>query len=367
MTMKDSNGKEKNCTTAPSTSNMTTSTVGARAASTGQGAWCTVNGGPTGLSSSMHAEVGRVDAAAASPTDRRDGEGPGLAAADAMVGGEIPETDGGMYVAVSVEAVPRALDKWGVTILRVPGLREHLTGEVLKGVELFAKDTQPIFKGVRVDESGKYVDEVVDGKPTGYHESNYGSKKRRQILIKPQDQVLQAFCGVLAPIINEVAGASGLKRPIVHPPNLLLNLQDEGRTPVGRQGWHTDLSEGQEGFVLIAAVQNTSLLVFPESHMVVKEFWRLDDLVDNKVIPESDLTAWIQMRTFRPLRLRLTPGDVVFLGGHTVHAGDRGVDGQPSFRLHWNVTESKDGRRGPKSNETRHLHEYGEPFAKAFE
>jgi hypothetical protein len=50
---------------------------------------------------------------------------------------------------------------------------------------------------------------------------------------------------------------------VVLKPNLLFNVQRKNETPIQRQGFHIDLTLAERGFVVIAAVQKISLLVFP--------------------------------------------------------------------------------------------------------
>lgn len=164
------------------------------------------------------------------------------------------------------------------------------------------------------------------------------------------------------PIIREVAESCDLQNTSMSVPTLLVDMQPEGQRLVGRQGWHTDLKEGQQGFVAIGTTQETSMLFYPESQRVVEEFWRLDGMVRDEEIPESDLTTWMQMRIFKALRLRMSVGCLVFLSGHTVHAGDRGVDGKPSYGVHWYVSDVGN----EEEHATNHLLQYGEKFAAAF-
>ncbi len=100
----------------------------------------------------------------------------------------------------------------------------------------------------------------------------------------------------------------------IHPPYLLVNKQGKGQKPVARQGFHVDLDTGQRGGVAIAAVAPTSLLVVPVSHLEVQTYLRLAADVKLKTIPPAaDLDAWLASRKFRPVRLELDLGDIVFM------------------------------------------------------
>ncbi len=64
-----------------------------------------------------------------------------------------------------------------------------------------------------------------------------------------------------------------------------------------------------------------------------------DAAVSRAHIEEADMAAWLASSRFKPVRLELTLGDIFFMTDDTVHTGDHGMDGQPSPRVHWYMTE----------------------------
>ncbi|GIL96946.1 hypothetical protein Vretimale_2667 [Volvox reticuliferus] len=122
------------------------------------------------------------------------------------------------------------------------------------------------------------------------------------------------------------------------------------------------MGEDEWGTVAIAAIERFTLLIFPGSRHEIMELQRLEQLVTASVIEEADLTAWLAARKFKAMRLVLEPGDLLIMSGDTVHAGDRGVDGCGTLRLHWYITEGV-----AKDNSTTHLSHYGKELLKCFE
>lgn len=232
------------------------------------------------------------------------------------------------------------------------------------------KNSDPIFQGPEMDKDGNGVAEVgPDGQLTGYLTSDYGTFQRRQRSIPDKGRgsdVLAEYRDTAEKTIREVLDVLDKSLPdddnlYLSRPNLLANLQGKRQLPVCRQGWHTDHAEDQWGVVAIGAVQKTSLLVFPGSAAEIREFQRLERLVTQNKIAEAELEAWLRGRAFKALRLVLQPGDMVFMTGDTIHAGDRGTNGSRSMRMHWYITQST-----AKDNSTTHLEHYGESFKKCF-
>lgn len=145
------------------------------------------------------------------------------------------------------------------------------------------------------------------------------------------------------------------------PPNLLINVQGRGQKPVAKQGWHTDMAEDQWGMVAIAPVQKSTLLAFPGSAAEIREFQRLEKLVEKDEITKAELVAWLRGRHFRAVRIVLHPGELLFMTGDTVHAGDRGIHGERSLRMHWYITQGT-----AKDNSTQHLGHFGDDFSQCF-
>jgi hypothetical protein len=161
--------------------------------------------------------------------------------------------------------------------------------------------------------------------------------------------------------IKEVMAVLGEDKLRLADPNMLVNVQEPGQKPVTKQGWHTDMAEGKWGIVAIGAVQPMTLLMFPGSRFEIQEFLRLEQLVADLKIKMVDMDAWLKSRSFKAVRLVLKPGDLLFLTGDTIHAGDRGINGQPSLRLHWYITKD-----GTVDNSTTHLTNYDDDFNQCF-
>ncbi len=161
--------------------------------------------------------------------------------------------------------------------------------------------------------------------------------------------------------LNKVATALG-SGYAVRDCNMMMNVQAAGQTPVGSQGFHTDLGPGQEGLVVIAPAQPTSLQLYVESNRILKELWRWEKMLKAGQVTKAGFNAWLGMRTFKAVRLQLNLGDILFMSGHTIHAGDVGIPNCPSLRLHWYVLKGQ----GAKDT-MKHLVQYGEAFAKRFE
>ncbi|KXZ41537.1 hypothetical protein GPECTOR_408g247 [Gonium pectorale] len=157
--------------------------------------------------------------------------------------------------------------------------------------------------------------------------------------------------------------AAAMKMPCARPsaPALLVNKQKPRGPPVECQAPHLDLGRKQKGISAILALEAFSLLVYPGSEAVVKEFWRRLDHVSSGDHSPEDMDAWLASRKFRALRMKVEPGDIILLSGHTVHAGDRGEHGHMALRIHWYVTESL-----YEENETTPLKTLSSEFAEMF-
>ncbi|GFR50628.1 hypothetical protein Agub_g12720 [Astrephomene gubernaculifera] len=277
---------------------------------------------------------------------------------------EIPTISKAVFTVDSPSDIPEAINESGVAILHDPGIRDTVTPAAVQRALQHGGASLPIFESIPPKRNGRFVQERRNGKPTGYLRSTFGSKQRRQCLINPEDpdhaDVLADFRGVVEPKINEAVAAMGDDDLELHPPYLLLNTQSEQQEPVRRQGNHTDLKMEQKGGVAIAAVQKMGLLLYPESNRVLERYWQLEKLVDEGGITPADLEAWVKMRKFKAVRVELEAGDIIFLSGHMVHAGDCGMDNYPSLRVHWYFTDGK------KENETTHLVMYGAVLAAQF-
>lgn len=161
--------------------------------------------------------------------------------------------------------------------------------------------------------------------------------------------------------INEVVGKLDNKSLKIQPPNMLVNVQNEGQQPVSKQSWHVDLCEDQRGLVAIGAVERATLLVFPGSRAEVQEFLRLEKLVADEKIKKTELVALLRSRRFEAVRVVMEPGDLLFMTGDTIHAGDRGVERESSIRIHWYIME------GDTGNSTMHLKHFGSDFERCFQ
>ncbi|GFR53101.1 hypothetical protein Agub_g15812 [Astrephomene gubernaculifera] len=270
-----------------------------------------------------------------------------------------------VFTVDSPAAVPKAINDSGVAILHDSDICKTVTPEAVERALQHGRKSEAIFQGIAQKRNGEFVPERDHkGKPTGYLMSTYGSRQRQQCPIDPDNpddaDVLADFRGLVEPKIKEAMAGMGDANLKLYPPSILLNTQSERQKPVARQGNHTDLAKGQKGGVVIAAVQKMRLLLYPDSNRVLARYWQLEELVDSGVITEEDLLAWVQMRKFKAVRVELDAGDIIFLDGHTVHAGDCGMDDYPSLRLHWYFLD------GQKENETTHLIVYGDAFAAQF-
>ncbi len=131
----------------------------------------------------------------------------------------------------------------------------------------------------------------------------------------------------ILPVANALGNGYGIRACI-----LLHSAQAPRLQPVGTQTFYTSLRAEQQCVVAIAAVQPAELLVRIAGHTSFEEYrwWKAAVGGD----PDLGLQTWLDMEdTFRAFPLQ--PGDVLFLGGHTVQAGDPRMDGSPSLGLHW--------------------------------
>ncbi|GIM01297.1 hypothetical protein Vretimale_6096, partial [Volvox reticuliferus] len=206
------------------------------------------------------------------------------------------------------------------------------------------KHAGAIFQDIPRDENGNFIPERdISGRETDVLMSDFGTGQRRQIILDGEhDEILANFRGAVETELDILRTKimAGLTS-YINPPAMLINTQSARQKPVSRQCWHTDLSEGQTGFVAIAAVQNFSLLVFPGSHKEVQECWRLQGMLKKGVISEASFKACLGSHSFKAVRMNLKLGDILFMSGHTIHAGDRGSDKHPALRMHWYVTDEE--------------------------
>ncbi|GIL69600.1 hypothetical protein Vretifemale_532 [Volvox reticuliferus] len=269
-----------------------------------------------------------------------------------------------VYRVYSLADVPAALARHGIVIIQVHSLKDTVGPKQLQMALRFAqKNAAPIFQDIPRDEDGNFIPERdMSGTETNFLISDFGTGQRRQIILDgPHPEILADFRGVvereLDMLRTKIMGGQTLH---MNQPAILINTQTARQKPVSRQCWHTDLSEGQTGFVAIAAVQKFSLLVFPGSHIEVQECWRLQDLVQKGVISEASFKACLASHSFTAVRIYLDLGDILFMSGHTIHAGDRGTDKHPALRMHWYITDEE------KRNETSQIVLYGDDFANRF-
>ncbi|EFJ39788.1 hypothetical protein VOLCADRAFT_100563 [Volvox carteri f. nagariensis] len=246
------------------------------------------------------------------------------------------------------EDVPAALEKHGLAILQVNDLRNRKnvpSDEVEKAILFTQQNAAAVFQDIPRDAEGNFIPERdKSGRKTGILLSDFGTQQRRQVIINTddpdQEDMLQVFRVVVELEVDIVQRAMNI--PTLQPssPALLMNTQSASQKPVSRQCWHIDLSEDQTGFVVIAAVQQCSLLVFPGSHNQVQEYWRLQKLLEMEKIGEATLKACLtsKFNSVKAVRINLDLGDILFMSGHTIHAGDRGIDKHPALRMHWYVT-----------------------------
>ncbi|GIL83617.1 hypothetical protein Vretifemale_12283 [Volvox reticuliferus] len=268
-----------------------------------------------------------------------------------------------VYSVASFIDVPEALARHGLVLLKLDSLKNTVSErEVYMAVPFAQKHAVAIFQDIPRDENGNFIPELDDsGRETDVLVSDYGTGQRRQIILNSDHaEILANFRDVVERELDRVRMQMGGQTLRVNPPSLLINTQTARQQPVSRQCWHTDLSEGQTGYVAIAAVQKFSLLVFPGSHKEVQECWRLQDLVKRGVISEASFKACLGSHSFKAVRMNLELGDILFMSGHTIHAGDRGTDKHPGLRMHWYVTDDE------KKNETSQIVLYGDDFAKRF-
>ncbi|GIM13954.1 hypothetical protein Vretimale_16987 [Volvox reticuliferus] len=268
-----------------------------------------------------------------------------------------------VYSVASFIDVPEALARHGLVLLKLDSLKNTVSErEVYMAVRFAQKYAVAIFQDIPRDENGNFIPELDDsGRETDVLVSDYGTGQRRQIILNSDHaEILANFRDVVERELDRVRMQMGGQTLRVNPPSLLINTQTARQQPVSRQCWHTDLSEGQTGYVAIAAVQKFSLLVFPGSHKEVQECWRLQDLVKRGVISEASFKACLGSHSFKAVRMNLELGDILFMSGHTIHAGDRGTDKHPGLRMHWYVTDDE------KKNETSQIVLYGDDFAKRF-
>ncbi|KAL6754756.1 hypothetical protein V8C86DRAFT_2437341 [Haematococcus lacustris] len=89
---------------------------------------------------------------------------------------------------------------------------------------------------------------------------------------------------------------------------------------------------GRDGLVLIIALELTRVLVIPDSHHEVL----LVEAVRMGTISEDEFQEKMaQLRKMKVYRVTLEPGQVLGMRGYTIHAGDSGLKGKASTRVHF--------------------------------
>ncbi|EFJ49436.1 hypothetical protein VOLCADRAFT_104317 [Volvox carteri f. nagariensis] len=249
------------------------------------------------------------------------------------------------YSVDTADDVPAALAERGLAILHLHYLKDNVKPQEVEMAILFAQqNATAIFQDIPLDEEGNFIPERDEnGRKEGM--SDYGTRQWRQVIINSDDheEMLKVFRVLVE--VEMVTVQLAMESHTLHhsSPAILINRQAACQKPVSRQCWHTHLSEGQTGFVVIAAVQKCSLLVFPGSHKQLQEYWRLQQLLKMDKIGEATFKACLSSNggSFKAVRINLDLGDILFMSGHTIHAGGWGIDKHPALCIHWYVTEEK--------------------------
>ena len=257
----------------------------------------------------------------------------------------------GQFVVHATE-VPQVLADLGFVALVVEGLGRVASESYEEAHRIAMRSkSEAIFEKLKV-ENRKFVEDS-----NGQLEIDVGTGQRRQVPVpgsklRPLQNVVQGTLGEVLPAMSVATGvALEVKQPVI-----LVNVQREGEAPVQRQSLHVDLSEKQKGFVAIVPLEEgVTLLIAPGSGSAVRNFRRLGDserLSDKALaylFPETPV-----------IRLELELGMMVLLSGDTVHAGDSGVDGKRSLRMHWYVMNSD------VENSTYLVEQFGKEIAVKF-
>ncbi|GLC52398.1 hypothetical protein PLESTB_000624800 [Pleodorina starrii] len=252
-----------------------------------------------------------------------------------------------LFLCTNASEAVSTLSLLGVAVVQAPKLRALITASKLDEARTFAKENAvPIFHEPVLDPQGRCV--VV----RGLAQVSVGSGQHRQAPLEAGNEVLCGTRRAVEKVLDSVIRASGVPYKARNTA-ILVNMP--GEKPVGPQAFHVDMAPGKDGFVVIVALEpNVSLLLAPGSHVWVKEWARLKGHGRTEeeaatVVPQQQL-----------VRLSLEVGQVLLLHGNTVHAGDRGVAGEHSLRLHWYV------QSGRVANTTYMLPMLSPHFAKRF-
>ena len=174
------------------------------------------------------------------------------------------------------------------------------------------------------------------------------NKKHRQLFGKYLGMV-ESICIAVSAELEKLTGVKLLKPQV---PALLFNKPGPGPEYkiVGEQMPHMDLGLSQRGYVCIHGFWNlTFILIKKKSHLVVREaeaIWR-------QVEAGTETEAWAKGQEAEILlkycpsgkldRLAVGSHCLLFIDGHTVHAGDHGNrlhKFEPNARMHWYVSSS---------------------------
>ncbi|KXZ42209.1 hypothetical protein GPECTOR_182g264 [Gonium pectorale] len=294
---------------------------------------------------------------------RKNGSGKvGVAAGAGSAGKGSPtlamkKNGSGKYPSIGIDMFRATNRKEAVELLRTSGLAVFRDKNVrtaalklaeggfkeLNGLTAMTSRTVEIFRDVRTDVDGNLIlDKALSTRTKEVFDVEYGSRQRKQIVFTTNDaNVAKSFRDEVKKRIVDVSAE--LKLPSEHlVTTLLWNERDVSQPPLERQAAHTDNAEGQGGAVCIAAIQDFTLLVYTHSERIILDYFRIKAKVVKGETTEEDLANWLASKTFRPIRLQLRAGDLLFMQGHTVHAGDWATSEGRSYRMHFYIAPRKD-------------------------
>ncbi|PNH01989.1 hypothetical protein TSOC_012063 [Tetrabaena socialis] len=253
--------------------------------------------------------------------------------------------------------VVESVNKTGLAI--IPCLKE--LGTILessgfyRAVQASGKQGKPIFECMKLDGVGNFI-EFDDG--TDQLESDVGAGQRLQFDVQKGSTVLGKAQAIVEEYLNAFLKFYKKSKNVkIEDPAILYNKQAPGQAPVTRQSLHHDLDIDADGLVLICALEDgVPIVVTPYSHIAVEEVERLKTRFS-----EAKIASSLPPSVFgTPQRLVLKKGQLLFLGGHTVHAGDSGVPNSPSLRVHWYALAGK------KKNATSMIQQFHPDLADRF-
>ncbi|KAJ9532234.1 hypothetical protein QJQ45_003963 [Haematococcus lacustris] len=93
---------------------------------------------------------------------------------------------------------------------------------------------------------------------------------------------------------------------------------------------------GRDGLVLIIALELTRVLVIPDSH---HEVLLVEAVRMGRISEDEFQIKMAQLRRMKVYRVTLEPGQVLGMRGYTIHAGDGGLKGEASTRVHFYGSE----------------------------